>query len=159
MTEQHSETSGLKVVSVGIDGKRRFDRHTKRRLVEACLEPGASVAGLALQHGVNANLLRKWIKLHQQRLSEDSTQSSTAKSAFVPVVMVSSEQALVEHNSVRSSSLAATASSPANAAAASTLTAQMPNGITLKLECGKNDAALLSVMIETLGRCDVPAKR
>ncbi|WP_310076016.1 hypothetical protein, partial [Paraburkholderia graminis] len=105
------------------------------------------------------NLLRKWIKLHQQRLSEDSTQSSTAESAFVPVVMVSSEQALVEHNSVRSSSLAATASSPANAAAASTLTAQMPNGITLKLECGKNDAALLSVMIETLGRCDVPAKR
>src|SRR5690242_1104763 len=124
MTEQHSETSCLKVVTVGIDGKRRFDRHTKRRLVEACLEPGASVAGLALQHGVNANLLRKWIKLHQQRLSENSTQSSTAESAFVPVVMVSSEQALVEHNSVRSSSLAATASSPANAAAASTLTAQ-----------------------------------
>lgn len=89
MTEQHSDTSCLKVVSIGIDGKRRFDRRTKQRLVEACLEPGASVAGLALKHGVNANLLRKWIKLHQQRLAEASTQSATAQSPFVPVVMVS----------------------------------------------------------------------
>jgi transposase len=59
MTEEHSETTGLKVVTVGRDGKRRFDRQTKQKLVEACLEPGASVAGLALKHGVNANLLRK----------------------------------------------------------------------------------------------------
>ena len=47
MTEEHSETTGLKVVSVGRDGKRRYDRQTKQKLVEACLEPGASVAGLA----------------------------------------------------------------------------------------------------------------
>ena len=30
-------------------------------LVEAALRPGVSVARLALEHGVNANLLRKWI--------------------------------------------------------------------------------------------------
>ncbi|WP_415872394.1 transposase [Burkholderia ubonensis] len=69
MTEQHSESSCLKFVTVGKDGKRRFDRRAKQWLVEACLEPGASVAGLALRHGVNANLLRKWIKLHQQRMT------------------------------------------------------------------------------------------
>ncbi len=96
MTEQHSETSCLKVVTVGKDGKRRFDRRTKQRLVEACLEPGASVAGLALRRGVNANLLHKWIKLHQQRLAVASRQSPTAEPAFVPVVRASSEQALVE---------------------------------------------------------------
>jgi transposase len=28
-------------------------------LVEACLQPGVSLAGVALRHGVNANLLRK----------------------------------------------------------------------------------------------------
>jgi transposase-like protein len=61
-TEEHSEATGLKVVNVGRYGKRRYDRQTKQKLVEACLEPGASVAGLALKHGVNANLLRKWIK-------------------------------------------------------------------------------------------------
>ncbi|MEJ2768692.1 transposase [Mycetohabitans sp. B46] len=41
-----------------------FDRRTKQRLIEACLEPSASVAGLTLRHGVNANLLCKWSKLH-----------------------------------------------------------------------------------------------
>jgi len=35
----------------------------------------------------------------------------------------------------------------------------MPNGITLKLECGGQDATLISAMIETLGRCHVPAGR
>ncbi|WP_395832423.1 transposase, partial [Elstera sp.] len=35
---------------------------SKARLVAACLEAGVSVSRLALEHGVNANLLRKWIK-------------------------------------------------------------------------------------------------
>ena len=30
-------------------------------LIEAALQPGVSVARLAQEHGVNANLLRKWI--------------------------------------------------------------------------------------------------
>lgn len=33
----------------------------KARVVQACAVPGASVAGVALAHGVNANLVRKWI--------------------------------------------------------------------------------------------------
>lgn len=152
MTEQHSESSCLKVVTVGKDGKRRFDRRTKQRLVEACLEPGASVAGLALRHGVNANLLRKWIKLHQQRLTDSQTPSAT-EAAFVPVVTIPSEHTLVERKA------AMPVSPAADRAALSTLTVQMPNGITLKLECVGNDAVLLSAMIETLGRCDVPAAR
>ena len=157
MTEQHSETSCLKVVSIGIDGKRRFDRRTKQRLVEACLEPGASVAGLALKHGVNANLLRKWIKLHQQRLAEASTQSAREESAFVPVV-VRGEQTLVEHKRAQPSAPTAPSVS-SDRAMPLMLTAQMPNGVTLKLECAGSDAGLLSAMIETLGRYDVPTGR
>ncbi|MFM0393801.1 IS66-like element accessory protein TnpA [Paraburkholderia phytofirmans] len=117
-------------------GQRRqtpFDRQTKQRLVEACLEPGASVAGLALRHGVNANLLHKWIKLHQQRLAIASTQSPTAELAFVPVVRVSSEQALVELESKPAMSFPpeTTTSMPTDRAASSTVTVLMPNGITL----------------------------
>ncbi len=37
----------------------------KQAIVAACLEPGASVAGVALTHGVNANLVRKWIAKSQ----------------------------------------------------------------------------------------------
>ena len=52
----------LQVRLVGRNGRRRYDPASKDRLVAACLEPGVSVSRLALEHGVNANLLRKWIK-------------------------------------------------------------------------------------------------
>ena len=45
--------------------KRTYRRHSaefKRRVVEACLEPGARVAGIALAHQLNANLVRRWVK-------------------------------------------------------------------------------------------------
>ena len=110
------------------------------------------MAGLALKHGVNANLLRKWIKLHQQRLADSATESAT-EAAFVPVVTIPTEHALAERKA------AMPVSPAADRAAVSTLTVQMPNGVTLKLECVGNDVSLLSAMIETLGRCDVPAAR
>lgn len=45
------------------DGRCIYDRKAKRELVRRCLQPGVSVAGLALAHGINANLLRKWITM------------------------------------------------------------------------------------------------
>ena len=34
----------------------------KRQVVLACQQPGASVAGVALVHGLNANLVRRWMR-------------------------------------------------------------------------------------------------
>eukprot|EP01041_Mallomonas_annulata_P013977 gene13977-29747_t len=34
----------------------------KSKLVRLALEPGASVSGVAVAHGVNPNLLRRWVK-------------------------------------------------------------------------------------------------
>lgn len=48
------------------DGRCVYSREGKRALVEACLRPGVSVARIALLHGVNANVLRKWITHHYQ---------------------------------------------------------------------------------------------
>jgi transposase len=45
-------------------------------LVEACLEPGISVARLALEHGVNANQLRKWVRKYQERQSAKGQRST-----------------------------------------------------------------------------------
>lgn len=67
------------------DGRRRFDPAAKRALIEACLAPGVSVAGLALEHGVNANLLRKWINRHPRA---HGNAMANAPSAFIPVVAV-----------------------------------------------------------------------
>lgn len=58
MADKDSE---LRVVRHSSVGRRRYDEKGKRALVEAALQPGASVARLAQEHGINANLLRKWI--------------------------------------------------------------------------------------------------
>lgn len=47
------------------NGRCVYSRKAKRALVEAALLPGVSVARLALDHAVNANLLRKWILAYQ----------------------------------------------------------------------------------------------
>ncbi|ARO32598.1 IS66 family insertion sequence transposase domain-containing protein (plasmid) [Rhizobium sp. NXC14] len=62
------ESQKLAVRLVGRNGRRRFDQSSKDRLFAACLEPGASVSKLAREHGVNANLVWKWIRKHTQPL-------------------------------------------------------------------------------------------
>ena len=78
----------LEVVGVLRNGRRRYDPGSKRRLVEACLQPGVSLAGVAMQHGVNANLLRKWVAGHQQRQRNGVAVGAIdrATEVFVPVV-------------------------------------------------------------------------
>ncbi|WP_349254277.1 transposase [Rhizobium sp. CB3090] len=72
------------MVKVLRNGKRGFDPVEKERLIDACLEPGVLVAGLALKYGVNANQLRNWIKLRQRRQAEKAlTVMPYALSAFV----------------------------------------------------------------------------
>jgi len=50
---------------VSRNGKRFFSEAHKRAVVEKCLVPGASVSAVALAHGFNTNLVRKWIVEHQ----------------------------------------------------------------------------------------------
>lgn len=45
------------------NGKRIFALAFRRWLVEQARKPGASVAGLALRHGINANQLRRWMSV------------------------------------------------------------------------------------------------
>ena len=67
MTEHKAELSRALVVGHKRDGRCRYDPAAKRELIEAALRPGVSVAGLALRHGINANLLRTWMRQYQQR--------------------------------------------------------------------------------------------
>lgn len=45
---------------------RTYTPQFKAELVAACLQPGASIAALALQHGMNANVLHRWCKEYRQ---------------------------------------------------------------------------------------------
>ncbi|ABD68909.1 transposase IS3/IS911 [Rhodoferax ferrireducens T118] len=45
---------------------RTYTRQFKAELVVACQQPGASIAAIALQHGMNANVLHRWLKEHER---------------------------------------------------------------------------------------------
>ncbi len=52
-----------------IKNKRTYSEAFKRKVVELTHQPGASVAAIALEHGINANLVFKWrrTKLDRKR--------------------------------------------------------------------------------------------
>ena len=153
----------LEVVGVLRNGRRRYDPASKRRLVEACLQPGVSLAGVAMRHGVNANLLRKWVTGQQQRQRNGAAVGvmECATEVFVPVVELCGvvgppdppARPPIQHP-VHPAKAARHTDPPAPR-----LTVEMPNGVTLRLECSGQDVELVSAMIVTLGRCDVPAGR
>jgi transposase-like protein len=59
--------------------RRHYSPEFKDRIVEACRQPGVSVARTALDNGLNANLVRRWIRDAQER--------TVAVPAFLPVPM------------------------------------------------------------------------
>ena len=47
--------------------KRRFySPEFKRQVVGQCLQPNASIAAVALGHGVNTNIVHRWLREHSQ---------------------------------------------------------------------------------------------
>jgi transposase len=95
MTDYDLSFLPLRVTRVGVGGKRSFDPTDKRRLVEACLRPGASLSGLALKAGVNANQLHKWVRAREQPQSLTSRDGPVAPLAFVPVVTIDEPTAVM----------------------------------------------------------------
>jgi len=55
------------VLRVRSDGKRVYDEAFKAELVRQCSVPGTSTAATAMAHGINANLVRRWIVQHSAR--------------------------------------------------------------------------------------------
>ena len=132
------------------NGRRRYDAVSKARLVAASLEPGVSVSRLALDNGINANLLRKWIKQAQ----ETGREHQPPASAFVPVVSAecSLSTVLTDRNGEE---LSAKPERTDPLSSAVRMSATLPNGVKLALDCGDMDA--LTAMIGALGH--VPPQR
>ena len=73
----------------GIEGKETRRRHGdafKQELVERSLQPGASVSAMAHEHGVNANLLFNWRRLHLRALA--AKPAAPLHPALLPVTVV-----------------------------------------------------------------------
>ena len=55
------------VTKIDSAGRRWYTNQFKREIVVQCLQPGASVAGIAVDNGLNPNLVRKWIeRVHKE---------------------------------------------------------------------------------------------
>ena len=155
----------LQVTAVDRNGRRRYDPTSKERLVAACVEPGASVAKLALAHGVNANLLWKWIRQRGMAKQESFRIPPPSASAFVPVhIDASTDHVVSRQDSAavvldsRSRSPGVRPLEPEGTGALSSpakVNASLPNGVKLTLECG--DVRAVTAIIRAL--CDVQAVR
>ena len=86
--KMNSEVNGL-VVGHKRDGRCKYDPQAKQELIRQCLNPGVSVSRMAMQHGVNANLLRTWITNYQRAATTvaEPIQAEVPRTApaFVPV--------------------------------------------------------------------------
>ena len=74
-----------KRVTSGKDTRRRHSEELKQELVGRSLEPGASVAAIAQEHGINANLLFNWRRLRLR--AEAPAVESAAAPTLLPVTV------------------------------------------------------------------------
>jgi transposase len=159
MSENFADFLPLRVTNISTDGKRSFDKRGKQRLIEACLQPGVSIAGMALKAGVNANQLWRWISIHKARHTGGSAVTDAAEvvpATFVPVVEITDAgPVVVRRPREKPKALPAPVHREAVHASQrpplpSRLVAQLPNGVNLELECSGQDSALLKAMIDAL---------
>ncbi|MBC8742988.1 transposase [Paraburkholderia sp. UCT31] len=62
-------------------GRPNYDREFRRRLAAAACEPGASVAKLARDNGINANMLFTWRRRYRAQLQAETT-------SLIPVAVI-----------------------------------------------------------------------
>ena len=78
-------------------GRRRHAEEFKRQAIAACLQPGISIATVALANGLNANLLRRWVKDHRDAQEVEvgteigDQEEEPRPSTLVPVTVSSPE--------------------------------------------------------------------
>lgn len=147
----------LRVLPAGRGGKREFDPASKARLLEACLTPGVSISKLALENGINANLLRTWIRKHRKLKAPALAAALSAEvPTFIPVVEARAERIADGDRRPRGlsdrpmerrgRSLIAAADGAVSGLRAKVT---LPNGVTLSVDL--TDASMMAVMIGALG--------
>ncbi len=66
--------------------RRTFTAEFKHQLIQQCQQPDTSVAKVAMQHQINANLLHKWIR--QSRSMPPALKTpSIPQTDFLPVIL------------------------------------------------------------------------
>ena len=76
-------TTNHQISVVPVTKKRKtYSAEFKQHIVQACKVQGVSTASVALQHGLNTNLVSKWIRLIDGKPTNDHS-PSFSKPAFI----------------------------------------------------------------------------
>jgi transposase len=134
MSEIDAEVLRRLVTGRKNDGRAVYDPQVKAEVVRACMKPGVSVAGMALQCGINANLLRRWIS---QSMGADRKQSQVD----IPTVARAGADTFVP--------LRLAVQAVASVALKVRLHARLPNGV--EVEISDADPGKLMPVLELLG--------
>jgi transposase len=70
---------------IGEPARRQHGRSFKASLVEQSLQSGASVAVIARNNGINANLLFKWRRAHGRKTTATSLSTAAAPTVLLPI--------------------------------------------------------------------------
>ncbi len=67
--------------------RRRHSAEFKARVVQDCMQPGVSIAAVALHHRLNANLLRRWVAEQEERdaAAEARELMAAPQAEFIPL--------------------------------------------------------------------------
>lgn len=143
-------------MSAAKDGvnRRTWSLEERQRIVAEALAPGASVAAVARRHGLNANLIFKWLRrsregwLDRRRAPAKETM---AAQTFVPVEVLELKPTLVSPALAPSSlPIAKMAATPARGARKSlrrgVMEVSLPNGARLSLDADVDTEALRRVL-------------
>ena len=88
---------GITLKSDGKEGTRKgrlnYDAGFKQQLAKASCEAGVSIARLALEHGLNANMVHMW---RRQYLAALAAQAQPVSAQFLPVTLAPVEPAIVD---------------------------------------------------------------
>lgn len=89
--------------------RRRHSPQFRAQVVRACLQPGVSLAAVSLANGLNANMVRRWVKEHREGMGSvvgvpDKKGHSQDEGAAAPaqfVAMAVAEEAALPGGDIR----------------------------------------------------------
>jgi len=119
----------------------------RRRIVEAALVPGASVAGVARAHDVNANLVFKWIRRSREgwrdrRRALRQSPGADAAPSFVPVRLIAPESTALKDAVAGEGGAPSRRCDPPSSARLGTMEIRLPNGAQVRIEGSVDGEAL-----------------
>jgi transposase len=124
--------------------RRVHSAEFKVKVMAQCREPGASVAAVAMAHGVNANVVRKWLAGHGLKRCARSEKGDRAAAA---TTQACAESVLVQPVSVPMGFLpvkvAAVGSGEAESMAPATSEAITPGASSIQVEVRRGDVSVV----------------